>query len=202
MSHVDRTAQVTLEPATDLQPSRLVLTSTPGSTVLDGVWWPHSWSLHREVPFLDVAIQDATHARIARLSYTVGSWDEDATKIWTPLGMVKVGWFITSLHPSDVDLSLTDNRRVVLRVIAPSTSAPEANARLQLAEESRTQSELSMKRTGAAPDLADGSASIRRVQMIADPAARAEAAGRLEASFARGATEAARLRREATAATR
>ena len=88
MSHVEPT--VSLEPAADLQPARLVLTSTPGSAVLDGVWWPHTWSLHREVPFLDVAIHDATHARIARLSYTVGSNAKDATKIWTPLGMVKV----------------------------------------------------------------------------------------------------------------
>ena len=59
-----------------------------------------------------------------------------------------------------------------------------------------------MVRADTAPDLADGSESIRRVRMIADPAARAEAAGRLEASSARGATEAARLRREAMAATR
>ncbi len=200
MSHVEPSTHVTLEPAADLQPARLVLTSTPGSTVLDGVWWPHSWSLHREVPFLDVAIHDATRARIARLSYTVGSWDEDATKIWTPLGMVKVGWFITSMHPSDVDLSLTDNRRVVLRVIAPSTSVREANARLQRAEASRPHSEPSVVHADGAPDLADGSASIHRVRMIADPAARAEAAGRLEASFARGASEAARVRREAEAA--
>jgi hypothetical protein len=137
MSHVDPKAQIALEPAADLQPARLVLTSTPGSAVLDGVWWPRTWSLHREVPFLDVAVHDATHARIGRLSYTVGSWDEDATRIWTPLGVVTVGWFITSRHPSDVDLTLTDDRRVVLHVIAPSTAAREANARLQLAEESR-----------------------------------------------------------------
>ncbi len=200
MSHVDPT--VTVQPAADLQPARLVLTSTPGGTVLDGVWWPHSWSLHREVPFLDVAVHDATQARIARLAYTVGTWDEDATKIWTPLGMVKVGWFTTSAHPTDVDLSLTDNRRVVLHVIAPSTSAREAHARLQIAEDSRAQGAPPMVVPDADPDLADGSASIRRVRMIADPAARAEAAGRLEASFARGVTEAARLRREAMAATR
>jgi Family of unknown function (DUF5994) len=131
-----------------------VLESSPNSTVLDGVWWPHTWSLQREVPFLDVAIHDATHARIARLSYTVGSWDEDTTKIWTPLGMVKVGWFITSLHPSDVDLSLTDNRRVVLHVIAPSTSARDAQARLNTAEDSRSRNAPTMVRPDAHADPA------------------------------------------------
>ena len=202
MSHADPTPTAVLEPAADLQPARLVLTSAPGSTVLDGVWWPRTESLHREVPFLDVAVHDATRARIARLSYTVGTWDEDATKIWTPLGMVKVGWFIKSLHPRDVDLSLTDNRRVVLHVIAPSTPAREGAAYLRLAEESQAANTPAAIRTEIDPGLVDGSASIRRVRMIADPAERAEAAGRLEASFARGATEAARLRQEALTAAR
>jgi len=129
-----------LQPATDLQPARLVLTSTPGSPVLDGVWWPRSDSLHREVPFLDVAVQDATRARIGRLSYTVGAWDDDATRIWTPLGVVRVGWFIASAHPRDIGLTLTDTRSVLLRVIAPSTSQREGRACLRLAEESQDSS--------------------------------------------------------------
>ena len=127
MNHVDPITTAMLEPAAELQPARLVLTSTSGGTDLDGVWWPHSDSLHREVPFLDVAVHDATRARIARLSYTVGTWDEEATLIWTPLGLVKVGWFITSVYPRDVDLVLTDGRHAMLRVIAASTPTREGD---------------------------------------------------------------------------
>lgn len=206
MSHADPITTSVLAPAHDLQPARLVLTSTPDSTVLDGVWWPRSDSLHREVPFLDVAVHDATHARIARLSYTVGTWEHEATKIWTPLGVVKVGWFITSLHPRDVDLSLTDNRRAVLRVIAPDTPAREGEACLRLAEEARTAPAPHDTSRGHGPDPdpgpADGSSAVHRVRMLVDPVERAQAANRLQRSFARGSVEAARLRQEALRAAR
>ena len=154
MNHVDPITTAMLEPAAELQPARLVLTTTSGSTDLDGVWWPRSDSLHREVPFLDVAVHDATRARIARLSYTVGTWDEEATVIWTPLGLVKVGWFITSRYPRDVDLVLTDGRHAMLRVIAASTPAREGTACLRLAEESQAATAPPLGRTDAA-ELSD-----------------------------------------------
>ncbi|HYN68003.1 MAG TPA: DUF5994 family protein [Ornithinibacter sp.] len=206
MRHADPLTTPILEPAAELQPARLVLTSTSGSAVLDGVWWPRSTSLHREVPFLDVGVHDATHARIARLSYTVGTWDDDATTLWSPLGSVKVGWFITSLHPHDVDLTLTDNRRLVLRVIPPKTSAREGQACLRLAEEASTTVERSSTtghvRPYPAPGPGDGSTAVARLRVLVDPVERALAANRLQRSFAHGAGEAGRLRQEALRAAR
>ena len=206
MRHADRLTTPILEPAAELQPARLVLTSTPGSTVLDGVWWPRSTSLHREVPFLDVAVHDATHARIARLSYTVGAWDDEATRLWTPLGLVKVGWFITSSHPRDVDLTLTDNRRAVLRVLPPETSARAGRACLRLAEEASTAVERQTTTGHARPDPdpgpEDGSTAVGRVRLLVDPVERALAANRLQRSFGRGAGEAGRLRQQALRAAR
>jgi hypothetical protein len=127
----------------------------------------------------------------------VGAWDEDATQVWTPLGLVKVGWFITSLHPRDVDLRLDDNRRIVLRVISAGTSTREGEACLRLAQEARVGSVTPTPRLVAEPGITDGSAALRRVRMIADPVERADAAGRLERSFGRGASEAARMREDA-----
>ena len=193
MSRVDPICQ----PAADLQPARLVLSSTRGSTDLDGVWWPRTDSLHREVPFLDVAVHDSTRARIARLSYTVGAWDTEATRILTPLGVVDVGWFITSLHARDVELCLTDDRRVVVRVIAPSTPSRLAQAALRLAEEARVAIAWAGSPTLDDADRDDESASIRQVRLIEDPVERAAAAGRLEASFLRWSAQAAQVRREA-----
>ena len=203
MRHADLVTAAILHPAGDLQPARLVLTSVPGSTVLDGVWWPRTASLHREAPFLDVAVHEATHARIARLSYTVGTWEHEATKLWTPLGMVKVGWFITSLHPRDVDLTLTDNRRVVLRVIAPETPEREGEACLQLAEEARAAlPDHEGHDADAAPGPEDGSTAVGRLRLLVDPVERALAANRLQRSFEHGAEEAGRLRQEALRAAR
>ena len=203
MRHTDPVTSPILHPAGDLQPARLVLTSVPGSAVLDGVWWPRTPSLHREVPFLDVAVHEATHARIARLSYTVGTWEQEATKLWTPLGMVKVGWFITSLHPRDVDLTLTDNRRVVLRVIASDTPVREGQACLQLAEEARaTLPDHEGHDQDAVPGPEDGSTAVARLRLLVDPVERALAANRLQRSFEHGATDAGRLRQEALRAAR
>ena len=206
MSHLDPTPTPLLDQPGELQPTRLVLTSTPGSTVLEGVWWPRSDSLHREVPFLDLAVHAAARARIARLSYTVGAWDDDATRIWTPLGMVKVGWFITSLHPRDVTLGLTDHRRVVLHVISSETPAAQGEASLRQAEESRTAVAHHAGPQDCGPDPApgpeDGSRAVRRVGLLVDPVERALAANRLQRSFERGAAEAARMRQEALRAAR
>ena len=202
MSHADPITASILDPPPTCSP-RLVLTSPRQRA--RRVWWPRTTACTARCRS-STSPCTTPPARIARVVH-VGTGHE-ATKIWTPLGVVKVGWFITSLHPRDVDLSLTDNRRVVLRVIAPDTPAREGEACLRLAEEARTALAPHDTTRGLMPEHdpdpgpADGSSAVHRVRMLVNPVERAQAANRLQRSFARGSVEAARLRQEALRAAR
>lgn len=107
--------------------ARLSLNPDRGKGDSDGTWWPGTTNLQTELPALDVAVHQLTGSRIARIAYTYGQWEPAPRKQWTPLGMIKLGWFTHSTHPENIDLSLADYTRLVLTVIAPTSDPVMAN---------------------------------------------------------------------------
>ena len=112
------------------QSARLILDPDRGKGPSDGTWWPRTTSLQTELPALDLAVQQLTGSRIARIAYTQRLWQPAPRKLWTSLGMTKLGWFTHSAHPENVDLSLADYSHLVLTVIAPATDPVLANRTL------------------------------------------------------------------------
>ncbi len=108
--------------------SRVTLVLEPGGMTIDGVWWPRSDSLVEELPALDVAVADTLGAGIARFSYVLGSWSDRPRRVRADRHLIKLGWFSHGATPDNVDLSLDDYRRVVLKVIPPETPRAEAEA--------------------------------------------------------------------------
>ncbi|WP_330475077.1 DUF5994 family protein [Terrabacter sp. C0L_2] len=118
---------------TSTPPSRLALSRRLGVEASDGVWWPRTADLRTEVPLLDVAIQERVHARIARIGYERGPWDDAPGRIQTSLGITHLGWFEHSRYPDHVILSLSNYQRLVLMVLPPGADEDAALARLDAA---------------------------------------------------------------------
>lgn len=108
--------------------SRVALVLEPGGMSVDGVWWPRSDSLVRELPALDLAIAASLDAGIARFSYVLGAWSDSPRRVRSGSHLIKIGWFSHGAAPDNVDLSLDDYRRVVLKVIPPDTPPGEARS--------------------------------------------------------------------------
>lgn len=114
-------------------PSRLALSRHLGVDASDGVWWPRTTDLGIEVPLLDVAVQERVHARIARIGYERGPWDDAPSRVHTPLGITHLGWFEHSRYPDHIMLSLSNYQRLVLTVLPPGTDGDAARATLESA---------------------------------------------------------------------
>jgi Family of unknown function (DUF5994) len=108
--------------------SRVALVLEPGGMTVDGVWWPRSDSLVRELPALDLAIAASLGAGIARFSYVLGAWSDSPRRVRSGSHLIKIGWFSHGAAPDNIDLSLDDYRRVVLKVIPPDTPPGEARS--------------------------------------------------------------------------
>lgn len=125
---MDGSDVVTPDASIEVLRSRVTLGLEPGGMSVDGVWWPRSDSLVRELPALDVAIAAALDAAIARFSYVLGGWSDRPRRVRADGHLIKIGWFSHGAIPDTVELSLSDYRRVVLRVLAPDTPPGEAEA--------------------------------------------------------------------------
>ena len=110
------------------QRSRVTLVLEPGGMTIDGAWWPRTDSLVRELPALDVAIAQSLGAGISRFSYVLGSWSDRPRRVRATTHLIKLGWFSHGASPDNVELSLDDYRRVVLKVIPADTPADEAES--------------------------------------------------------------------------
>ncbi|MFF4754963.1 DUF5994 family protein [Streptomyces sp. NPDC002514] len=119
---IDRTTSGRRAP---LLPVCLSLTSAPGG--LDGMWWPRSRDLTRELPLLTAALGDLW-GRITRITVNPAYWP--VIPRWASVAgrTVHVGWSTEEQDPHRLTFFSTAGRRDVL-VIPPETGA-DAAARL------------------------------------------------------------------------
>lgn len=119
---------VTIDRATSSRrapPARLSLTPAPGG--LDGVWWPRSRALTRELPSLTAALGDLW-GRITGVTVNPAYWPVLPHWVSGAGSTVQVGWSTEEQDPHRLTLFSADGRRDVL-VIPPETGA---NAAAQL----------------------------------------------------------------------
>lgn len=103
-------------------PARLSLTPAPGG--LDGVWWPRSRALSRELPPLTAAL-DSPWGRVARVAVNPAHWP--VIPSWVSLAgrAVWVDWSTEEQDPHRLTLFFADGRRDVL-VVPPEAGASAA----------------------------------------------------------------------------
>ncbi|MGW1888774.1 DUF5994 family protein [Streptomyces sp. NPDC002004] len=116
---IDRTASGRRAPPL---PARLSLKSAPGG--LDGMWWPRSRALTRELPPLTAALGDLW-GRITRITVNPAHWPVIPRWVSVAGRTVHVGWSTEEQDPHRLTLFSTGGRRDVL-VIPPETGADAA----------------------------------------------------------------------------
>ncbi|MEU0283191.1 DUF5994 family protein [Streptomyces sp. NPDC006195] len=111
-----------------VQPARLTLApGAHGTGAFDGVWWPRSRDLARELPALAVAM-DLPWGRITNVLVNPTHWAAVPRKVQLPDRMLHVGWFAEQ-DPHKLILRSYSTGRWDLLVIPPETS-PAMAARL------------------------------------------------------------------------
>ncbi|MFJ5111577.1 DUF5994 family protein [Streptomyces sp. NPDC088551] len=111
-----------------VQPARLTLApGAHGTGAFDGVWWPRSRDLARELPALAVAM-DLPWGRITNVLVNPTHWAAVPRKVQLPDRMLHVGWFAEQ-DPHKLILRSYTTGRWDLLVIPPETS-PAMAARL------------------------------------------------------------------------
>jgi hypothetical protein len=116
---------VTIDRTTSSRPAPPVrLSLTPGPGGLDGMWWPRSRALTRELPPLTAALGDLW-GRITGITLNPVHWP--AIPRWVSVAghTVHVGWSTEEQDPHRLTLFSADGRRDVL-VIPPETGADAA----------------------------------------------------------------------------
>ncbi|MER6735750.1 DUF5994 family protein [Streptomyces puniciscabiei] len=116
---IDRTTSSRRAPP---QPARLSLTPAPGG--LDGIWWPRSRALTRELPTLTAALGERW-GRVTGVTVHPAYWPVIPHWVSVAGRTVQVGWSTEAQDPHRLTLSLPDGRRDVL-VIPPETGAGAA----------------------------------------------------------------------------
>lgn len=119
---IDRTTSNRRAPSA---PARLSLTSAPGG--LDGVWWPRSRALTRELPSLTAALGDRW-GRITGVTVHPAYWPVLPHWVSGAGRTLQVRWSTEEQDPHRLTLLSVEGRRDVL-VIPPGTGA---NAAAQL----------------------------------------------------------------------
>ncbi|CAM5309728.1 DUF5994 family protein [Streptomyces rochei] len=116
---IDRTASTGRAPSPR---ARVSLTAAPGS--LDGVWWPRSRALTRELPPLADAVGGAW-GRITGITVSPAHWP--VIPRWVSLAgrIVRVDWSAERQDPHRLTLVSASGRRDML-VIPPETGAAAA----------------------------------------------------------------------------
>ncbi|MFD8918347.1 DUF5994 family protein [Streptomyces sp. NPDC059569] len=111
-----------------VQSARLTLApGAHGTGAFDGVWWPRSRDLARELPALAVAM-DLPWGRITNVLVNPTHWAAVPRKVQLPDRMLHVGWFAEQ-DPHKLILRSYSTGRWDLLVIPPETS-PAMAARL------------------------------------------------------------------------
>ncbi|MFC9115710.1 MULTISPECIES: DUF5994 family protein [Streptomyces] len=130
-------------------PARLSLTPAPGG--LDGVWWPRSRALSRELPLLTAAL-DGPWGRLTGVTVNPAHWP--VIPSWVSLAgrAVWVDWSAEEQDPHRLTLFFADGRRDVLVV------PPEAGA--AAAELMRGAGRGAGGRAGVAADRMDGRSAV------------------------------------------
>ncbi|MCP3766985.1 MULTISPECIES: DUF5994 family protein [unclassified Streptomyces] len=119
---IDRTASSRRAPSL---PARLCLTPAPGG--LDGMWWPRSRALTRELPALTAAL-GGLWGRITGVTVNPDHWPVIPRWVSVAGRTARVGWSTEEQDPHRMTLFSTGGRRDVL-VIPPETGV-DAAARL------------------------------------------------------------------------
>ncbi|MGW1588247.1 DUF5994 family protein [Streptomyces sp. NPDC002386] len=116
---IDRTASSRRAPS---PPARVSLTPAPGG--LDGMWWPRSRALTRELPTLTAALGEHW-GRITGITVHPAYWPVIPHWVSVAGRSVRVGCSTETQDPHRLTLSLPDGRRDVL-VIPPETRVEAA----------------------------------------------------------------------------
>ncbi|GAA2460720.1 DUF5994 family protein [Streptomyces macrosporus] len=105
-------------------PARLTLTAIrvlPGRPGVDGVWWPRSRDLSRELPALTDVLDDGW-GRVTRVTVDPTSWPVVPRAVRVTGRTVRVGWFLDEHHPYELILLSHDAGRCELLVVPPETT--------------------------------------------------------------------------------
>jgi hypothetical protein len=102
----------------------------PGSTLLDGGWWPRSADPAAELPGLVLAL-DERHGRITRVMLGMVGWDASRPRR-LPVGgrVVRLGWF-ASMPVGLVTAISVSGQRINLVTIPPHVSEQAAAAAMR-----------------------------------------------------------------------
>ncbi|MET8894073.1 DUF5994 family protein [Streptomyces albogriseolus] len=103
-------------------PARLSLTPAPGG--LDGVWWPRSRALSRELPPLTAAL-DSPWGRVIRVAVNPAHWPVTPSRVSLAGRAVWMDWSTEEQDPHRLTLFFADGRRDVL-VVPPEAGASAA----------------------------------------------------------------------------
>ena len=116
---IDRTMSSRRLPA---PPARLSLASAPGG--LDGVWWPRSRALSRELPPLTAAL-DSPWGRVTGGAVSPAHWPVIPSWVSREGRAVRVDWAAEEQDPHRMTLFFAEGRRDVL-VVPPEAGASAA----------------------------------------------------------------------------
>ncbi|MFI0503779.1 DUF5994 family protein [Streptomyces albogriseolus] len=116
---IDRTMSSRRFPA---PPARLSLTPAPGG--LDGVWWPRSRALSRELPPLTAAL-DSAWGRVTGVAVNPAHWPVVPSRVSLAGRAVWVDWSTEEQDPHRLTLFFAGGRRDVL-VVPPEAGAASA----------------------------------------------------------------------------
>lgn len=109
-------------------PARLVLAPVrvlPGRPGVDGVWWPRSRDLSRELPALTDALDDGW-GRVTRATVDPAGWPVAPRAVRVAGRTVRVGWLPDGRRPYELILLSHTAGRCELLVIPPETAGPAA----------------------------------------------------------------------------
>ena len=98
-------------------PLRLRLTDPPGSSTLDGGWWPQSRSLLIELA--DLVDGFPSDGRIVRAHFSRPDWDDAPARVPVRHGYVQTG--STAYDDTHVIELRTSDRRVLCLLVIPPT---------------------------------------------------------------------------------
>ncbi|WP_101256682.1 DUF5994 family protein [Streptomyces barkulensis] len=109
-------------------PARLNLTVIrvlPGLPGVDGVWWPRSRDLSRELRALTDALDDGW-GRVTRATVDPTGWPVVPREVRVTGRTVRVGWFLDERHPYELILLSHAAGRCELLVVPPETKGAPA----------------------------------------------------------------------------
>ena len=109
-----------------LSPVRLfLLPSGTGPRRIDGVWWPYSCDLSRELPSLLAAL-DRQRGRVTRVTVNRSAWPHVPPRLRFVDRVVHLGCFRTDRGPQAICLICPGVGRWDLTVVPPGMALPEA----------------------------------------------------------------------------